>query len=467
MPPAANALPAVVSAVTDFDDNAWEDLLNYIEEKQVIPIIGPELVMVQTEAGMENHYSWVARSLAGRLGLDPATLPAKPTLDDVVTRHLGNHGRREDLYTRIRSIMREATFAPPPALMKLAEITDFTLYISTTFDSLLEDAINAVRFGGARSTDVAAYAPNKLVDLPVDRELLERPFVYHLLGRLSASPTYVISDEDVLEFVCVLQSRNYAPEKLFGELEHCHLLLLGGGFSDWLTRLFLRLAKRRRLSEPRDVGETLADLRAPQQPDLVFFLQQVSSRTRLFAGGAESFVDELHRRWMARNKPAAPAASTGGPARIAPPTREMADQAVFISYAREDLAAVQQLKAGLDAAGINAWFDLDRLESGDDFARKIRGNVARCSYFIPVISATTQRRVEGWFRREWNWAVDRTEGMAAGARFILPVCIDDTPEKGAIVPEQFLKTHWTRLPGGVVTPEVAVKLRELVGSKSP
>ena len=143
----------------------------------------------------------------------------------------------------------------------------------------------------------------------------------------------------------------------------------------------------------------------------------------------------------------------------------MPDNAVFISYAREDLAAVQQLKAGLDAAGIRAWFDMDRLESGDDFARKIRGNVARCGYFIPVISATTQRRVEGWFRREWNWAVDRTEGMVAGARFILPVCIDDTPEAGALVPEAFMKAHWTRLPGGKIAPDVAAKLQELLGAK--
>ena len=460
------AAESPVSAVSAFDDDAWEDLLNFIEEKQVIPIIGPELVVVQTEAGPENLYTWIARSLAGRLALDPTTLPARPTLDDVVTRHLANRGRREDLYTRIRSIMREATFAPPVALTKLAQITDFNLYVSTTFDSLLEDAINVVRFGGLHSTDVAAYTPSKLVDLPTERELLTRPFVYHLLGRLSASPTYVISDEDVLEFVCALQSRHYAPEKLFGELEHNHLLLLGGGFSDWLTRLFLRLAKRRRLSEPRDVGETLADSRAPRDPGLVFFLQQVSSRTRLFAGGAESFVDELHRRWTARRKVAAGAALAASGARFVPPEREMADRAVFISYAREDLAAVQQLKAGLDAAGITAWFDMDRLESGDDFARKIRGNIARCSYFIPVISATTQRRVEGWFRREWNWAVDRTEGMAAGARFILPVCIDDTPEKSALVPEHFLRAHWTRLPGGVVTPDIAARLRELSGGNA-
>ena len=470
---AESAQPA--PTVATFDDDVWEDLLNFVEEKQVIPIVGPELVSVQTDAGRENLYAWLARSLEARLGLSPGAGAPSPTLNDVVVRHLANRGRREDVYARIRTIMRETTFAPSPALLKLAEITDFNLYVSTTFDSLLEDALNSVRFAGLRTTEAAAYTPTRLVDLPTEREFMQRPLVYHLMGRLSAAPTYVISDEDVLEFVCSLQTAHYTPQKLFRELEHSHLLLLGGGFSDWLTRMFLRLAKRRRLSEPRDFGEVLADSHAPRDPGLVFFLQQVSSRTRLFTGGAETFVDELHRRWMARRGPAtptlaAPSGAGGGgathPVRFQSPGREMADHAVFISYAREDLAAVQQLKAGLDAAGIAAWFDLEQLEGGDDFLRKIRGNVARCGYFIPIISATTQRRVEGWFRREWTWAVDRTEGMAAGARFILPVCIDDTPEKGALVPEQFLKTHWMRLPGGVVTAEIAARLKENLGIKT-
>jgi hypothetical protein len=457
------------SSLAAFDDDAWEDLLNYIEEKKVIPIVGPELCTVQTDAGSENLYTWLARSLAARLGQPAMAGALPPTLNDVVVRHLSARGRREDLYARIRTIMRESTFSPSPALVKLAQIADFDLYLTTTFDSLLEDALNAARFGGARSTDVLAYAPSKLVDLPSTREKLPRPLVYHLMGRLSASPTYVISDEDVLECVCALQTTHYTPQKLFNELEQNHLLLIGGGFSDWLTRLFLRLAKRRRLSDPRDVGEVLAYSRAGDEPGLVFFLQQVSSRTRLFTGGAAAFVDELHRRWMARRGSVAvgpvgaPASAGEVPGRYVPPAQEMADRAVFISYAREDLAAVQRLKAGLDAAGIVAWFDLDRLDSGDDFARKIRGNVARCSYFIPVISATTQRRFEGWFRREWNWAVDRMQGMVAGARFILPVCIDDTPEAGALVPEEFLRAHWTRLAAGEVTPQFAAQLQQLTG----
>jgi len=453
------------NSVVSFDDDAWEDLLNFIEEKRVIPLIGPELLTVETESGPQNLYTWLARKLAARLGIDTAKLPSPPTLNDVVVYFLGHRGRREDAYTRIRTILRETTFVPPPVLRKLAEITDFDLYVTTTFDSLLEDAINSVRFGGMRSTDVLAYAPNKVTDLAVERPQFSRPLIYHLMGRLSASPTYVISDEDTLEFVCALQSEHYCPERLFAELEHNHLLLLGGGLSDWLTRLFLRLTKRRRLSDPRDVGEIFADSQIMREPGLVYFLQQVSSHTRLFSDGAETFVNELHRRWMARRRGSATTITSigTGAVRFLPPEREMPDHAIFISYAREDLAAVQRLKAGLDAAGITTWFDMERLQGGDDFERKIQRNVSRCSYFIPVISATTQRRVEGWFRREWAWAVDRTRGMAEGAAFILPVCIDDTPESGALVSEKFLKNHWSRLPNGEPTPDFIARLQLLLG----
>jgi hypothetical protein len=140
----------------------------------------------------------------------------------------------------------------------------------------------------------------------------------------------------------------------------------------------------------------------------------------------------------------------------------MPENAVFVSYAREDLPAVQRLKAAMDAAGLVTWFDLDRLEGGDDYDHKIRTNIARCSFFIPVISATSQRRMEGYFRREWSYAVDRTRNMAEGAVFILPVCVDDTPESEALVPDRFRALHFTRAPNGEPGPDFLRRMHELL-----
>jgi hypothetical protein len=447
------------------DEDAWDDLLNFIEERRVIPIVGPELLTVDTECGPRLLYDWMADKLAAKLGVDTTQLPAPYTLNDVVCWFLAARGRREDTYTRLRSVLRDANFAPPKALRQLAEITDFDLFITTTFDSMLESAINAERFGGAQSTEVVSYAPNRVADLPSEREQLQRPVVYHLLGRCSASPTYVVSDEDMLEFVCALQSEHLTPEKLFYELEHNHLLIIGSNFSNWLARLFLRMAKRRRLSDPRDVGEVLADDHSGGDERLMSFLQQVSVRTRVYAGAAD-FVDELHRRWSARRRPAQVIPMSAAPQRFLPPEREMPDHAVFISYAREDLAAVQKLKAALDAAGIKTWFDMDRLEGGDDYDRKIQKNIARCSYFIPVISAATERRLEAYFRREWSYALDRTRNMADEAIFILPVCIDATDPRSARVPDKFKALHILQLPGGEPAPDFVQRLQGLLAGGS-
>jgi len=455
------------AAAQDFDDDAWDDLLNYIEERRVIPIIGPDLLRVQTDRGLRPLYEWLAGKLAARLQVDPVGLPQPLTLNDVVCSYLGQRGRREEAYTRLRSIMREVEFEPPPALRQLVQVTDFDLFVTTTFDPLLERAVNLERYGGQPMAEVIAYAPNRVADLPAERGQLQRAVVYHMLGRLSASPTYVVSDEDMLEFICALQSEHLTPEKLFHELEHNHLLLIGSDFSNWLARLFLRMAKRKRLSDPRDVGEVLADDHTLKDERLVAFLQQVSVRTRVYAG-AEAFVAELHSRWMSRRGGGAgAAASVPAPQRFLPPSREMPDNAIFVSYAREDLPAVQRLKASMDAAGLVTWFDLDRLEGGDDYDRKIHANIARCSYFVPVISANTQRRLEGYFRREWSYAVDRARNIAEGAVFIVPVCIDETTEAEALVPEKFKALHMTRVPAGEPGPEFLRRLQELFSGRRP
>ncbi|MGH8152676.1 MAG: toll/interleukin-1 receptor domain-containing protein, partial [Rhodanobacteraceae bacterium] len=121
----------------------------------------------------------------------------------------------------------------------------------------------------------------------------------------------------------------------------------------------------------------------------------------------------------------------------------------------------------LDAAGLITWFDLERLEGGDDYDRKIRANIARCSFFVPVISASTQHRFEAYFRREWSYAVDRMRNMAGGAVFILPVCIDDTPESAALVPDPFKAVHMTRLDHGEPTPEFLQRLKDLFSGRQP
>lgn len=82
---------------------------------------------------------------------------------------------------------------------------------------------------------------------------------------------------------------------------------------------------------------------------------------------------------------------------------------------------------------------------------------------MPVISAATLARAEGYFRREWKLAVERTNDMADHVAYLLPVVLDDTTDRDAHLPEAFFKVQWTRLPGGEVSPDFAARVRSLLG----
>jgi hypothetical protein len=437
-------------------DNIWDRLLDSLDERSVIPIVGPDLLQLELDGTTVLLDQYVARRLALTSKLPADDLPAERSLNYVVCQLLRLRKDRYGICDDIFQIMKEANFKPSRPLRQLAEITDFNLFVSTTFDSLLEKAINEVRFGNAAGTLSIAYSPKRVDDLPSGKEKLPRPTVYSLMGKLSATGSYVISDEDLLEYVCDLQSPSRRPERLFDELKKNHLLILGADFPDWLARIFLRTAKGGRLSATRDFVEILADRKTHRDPTLVSFLLHFSSHTRVFrAGGAVEFVDELWRRWCERHPQSpSPAEST--------PQRDMPRNAVFISYAREDLPAVEELKAGLEAAGLQVWFDNDRLKPGDSFNPQIEQYISRgCGCFVAVISRNTERRHEGFFRREWNLAVERDKGIHFTRKFIVPVVVDDTAEPAA-VPPRFAQLNYTWLPGGKVTPGFAKELREIV-----
>jgi TolB-like protein/predicted Zn-dependent protease len=136
--------------------------------------------------------------------------------------------------------------------------------------------------------------------------------------------------------------------------------------------------------------------------------------------------------------------------------------AIFLSYAREDTAAARRIADALRGFGVEVWFDQNELRGGDTWDQKIRGQIRACTLFLPVISANTQQRPEGYFRREWKIAVERTHDMADGVPFIVPVVIDATPESAALVPEPFMRVQWTRLPGGAPTPEFVAHTKSLL-----
>lgn len=139
-----------------------------------------------------------------------------------------------------------------------------------------------------------------------------------------------------------------------------------------------------------------------------------------------------------------------------------APKAVFLSYASQDAEAVKGIVEALRARGIEVWFDQSELRGGDAWDQKIRRQIRECALFMPVITATTNARGEGYFRLEWKLAIDRSHLMADDEPFLFPVAIGDFPDASARVPDRLREVQWARLGGKDTAESIAAQVARLL-----
>ena len=139
-----------------------------------------------------------------------------------------------------------------------------------------------------------------------------------------------------------------------------------------------------------------------------------------------------------------------------------APKAVFLSYASQDADAARRIAQALRAEGIEVWFDESALAGGEAWDASIRRQIRDCALFVAIVSANTQARKEGYFRLEWKLADERSHLIAEGTPFVLPVIIDGTKERDALVPKSFLGVQWTWLPHGEVPPAFVTRVQRLI-----
>jgi len=346
-------------------------------------------------------------------------------------------------------------------LRQLASIPAFNFFLTTTFDPLLENALNAERYGGQPLTQRLSFFPEAaLKDLPVRKSALSRATVYHLLGNVSPSPEYVVWEEDALEFVCALHQHLPVMEKLARDLKEHGLLVIGLNFSDWLVRFFLRITKQSRLSEARANTEVLAVGPATESSaGMVLFFGGVSRNIQVIECDPSEFVHELNRRWTEKH----PKAEGDRSEFVPPPESEMPSGAIFMSYAREDEEAARRLKAGLERHGCLVWYDRERLKPGGNWHNNLEDEVkGRCSLFLSVISRHTEEYPAGYFHQERNWASEWQAMFSEGEEFYVPVIIDESALATRREPRSFRNVQVTRLPHGEVTDEFGKHMRQLM-----
>ena len=146
----------------------------------------------------------------------------------------------------------------------------------------------------------------------------------------------------------------------------------------------------------------------------------------------------------------------------------MTSPAIFLSYASQDAEAARRIRDALRAAGLEVWFDQSELRGGDAWDASIRKQIKECALFVPMISANTNAREEGYFRLEWKLAVDRSHLMADNKAFFVPVILGDVSEPSALVPDKFRERQWSRLNDDQSITAFAARIGKLLtGSGAP
>ena len=104
-----NVLVTVTLAPMEQSPNRlWEKLLDYVEERRVIPVIGSELLAgTRDEAGV---YRIIADRVAAKFGIPTEGLPADYSLNEVVCRYpsAAEPLHKDDLYREVRSVIEIA-----------------------------------------------------------------------------------------------------------------------------------------------------------------------------------------------------------------------------------------------------------------------------------------------------------------------------------------------------------------------
>ena len=434
----------------------WDELLAYIEDKSVIPVIGSDIAIVGSNAQMIPFEKLLARQLA--LKFDIVEITDDLNLHKVVCNCFGKLGTKPQTVNRELANIAGKLYADlimPEPFLQLARILDFNLFVNFCTDSLLARSLNQVRFDGMPQSMELSFAPNNSNDLPVGN--IQAPIIYSLFGQLSLRPESVIAEEDIIEWIAALQVPDKRPSRLFDELSKNHLLFLGCSFPDWLTRFILRTAKNSKLSSGRGYSEYLVDSGIKKGDPLVVFLSSFSQETQILPMDPVQFVAELEQRWTQRN---GGKSSDQVPDSLAMP-KIMPAGSVFISYASEDLDAALQVASELHKTGVPVWLDKQRLDWSSDYSVRIKNAIQNCSLFLPILSRNAEKR-PGFFRKEWAWAVEKNlEFTGSSLKFIYSLSIDDAKIFDSTeIPDVFKSRHIEFASGGKLNTEQCSAIQE-------
>lgn len=456
--------------MNEFSDANWFSLQQSIKDGNVIPIIGPDALMVEPKdqpgSTPEPFYRQVAADLLKAFQLEPRseTLEHTWALHKAVNSILANKsgpGIEQRIRREVSRLVAHYSehVQPAESLRQLVGISAFSRFVSLSPDNLLERAMT--QFDPSSEIRVSTFSPRDASESLADLSSLRQGErgVFQILGSCtSVGSGFAMHEEDALEYLYRLQSdaaRRFAS--ILSELRRRDKLLIGCNFPDWFGRAMLRLVNDNRLYA-KDTQEFFCP--SSSDSDLSAFLTQYSPNTLGFEGRTDNFIKQL-----AESFATSPSPSTSS-SKLQPINRSSGGPTVFVSYASENAEAARRIADTLLSLGFSdVWLDKKKLIGGDDWSDRIEEAIEKTDFFLPILSREADARREGVFWDEWRSALERARRIKD--TYLLPVGIDsDPPVKNAYHrisdgdTAGFFDKHLIHAPCGVLKSEDREALQE-------
>jgi hypothetical protein len=305
------------------DAGHFDDVLRQmVDEGNLAVFVGSRLTAGQVGPLQGPGSTEIAATLARRFDLDPAGRDLPKVAQYVYVRQ-----GSPDLYRELRNLLTsECEPGPvhkflarfPGTLGELGLDKRYQLIVSTSFDTLLEQAFDAEQ----EPYDLAVYMasgrdkgkfvhfpsegvpkaiaePNAYTKLPIGRDYeLQRTLIVKIHGAVDGSfgnyrwkDNYVVTEDHYIDYLSKSPIGSLVPVQVLDKLQDSHCLFLGYTVHDWNLRVFLK-----RIWEGRIEARSWA---VEPHPDPVDKDLWSLSNVALYAANLAGYIDQMQKRLVA------------------------------------------------------------------------------------------------------------------------------------------------------------------------
>lgn len=410
------------------NEKIWEILLDAIEQKRVVPIIGDEFFYANIDGTPVSYKQYLLDTLVTRFNPPKELKPDFNMIADLIKVNnqmqslMGSFTNATSIYYEIGDITKSTPIVCDRCLIEFLSSFHFPLILSTSYipglEYILDDTIT-----------VKAYDKTPRID--IDKMDSKQTVLYYLFGKCSkANKTYMVTEDDLLDYMHLWHNIETRPRNISDYLSDKFLLLIGCNYPNWLFRFFWHSIKNFNLLSGNDgLKGIVASSMFNTDNELSRFLSRLQTHT--YANG-KLFMTELNKRKRTENVLKKEEDEENN-------TNETLFD-VFLSYSHKDKDIATKIANIFEGYGAKVWFDSTALQGSDLYDRIINEKISECQRFVPILSITTETERRGYFRKEWSWALDELR-FRLGSPYIAPIAIDDIDYASSLIPKEFKETH--------------------------